>query len=82
MIGINCGDPVRPTNGSVTYDDSFVGSIATYQCDLRFKLKGTEKQTCQESGTWNGTVPRCERKYVMLCTVLQARFKIFAQVAK
>ena len=62
MIGINCGNPGEPSNGSVTFNDSLIGSVATYDCDFGFRLKGNVQRTCQQSGLWNGTAPRCERK--------------------
>ena len=61
--GIDCGDPGELANGNVTFRDSFVESITTYKCDFGFRLEGNAQRTCQENGTWNGTVPMCQRKY-------------------
>ena len=62
-IGIDCGNPDEPANGTGHYIDTFVGSVVTYVCDSEFKLVGIKKRTCQLNGLWNGTVPVCQRKY-------------------
>jgi hypothetical protein len=42
---------------------SSIGDTVTYQCDTDYYLaQGTLTVTCQNGGTWAGTVPACWRK--------------------
>ena len=61
LLGIDCGHPGEPTNGSGIFPNTFVGSIVTYQCDSGFRLVGNMQRKCQESGLWNGEIPICDR---------------------
>jgi len=67
-LGIDCGDPGEPQNGTAIFDLTFVGNVVDYECDTGFQLVGDSQRTCQESGLWTGSVPQCERKH---CTAIQ-----------
>ncbi len=53
-----------PVNGRVTFTGITVYSMATYECDSGFGIKGAINRMCQKDGTWSGSNPTCERKSV------------------
>ena len=60
---VSCGQPARPTNGSVdTSAGTSFGDVARYSCDGGYTLIGLNETTCQADGLWNGSVPTCERE--------------------
>ena len=61
-LGITCGDPGVPLNGSVSSNGSFVTSVATFACDFGFELEGDTQRVCEENGMWTNMVPNCTRK--------------------
>ena len=63
VVIANCGDPSTPENGSVVYDDTFEGSVASYSCDFGFRLDGDDQRVCQADETWSRAVPICTREY-------------------
>ena len=60
---IDCGNPGMPMNGSVTYNGTYVTSVAKFTCDFGFDLIGNSQRVCQPDGTWSNMVPRCRRKF-------------------
>ena len=63
-IDIGCELPPDIEHGSYTLSDGTeVGSVATYSCDIGFKLT-RQSLTCGANGRWIGTVPRCLGIYV------------------
>ena len=68
-----CNPLTDPTSGQVIVNERFVGSVATYSCDVGFELVGNETRTCQSGSTWSGAEPSCRGtiKYrIMLCQYL------------
>ncbi|KAG8195193.1 hypothetical protein JTE90_027937 [Oedothorax gibbosus] len=57
----SCGDPGFVVNGHR------IGSLFTFpnkvsfECDEGFELKGNGIRFCKTSGSWSGTLPKCER---------------------
>ena len=50
-----------PANGQVTFsNERFVGSVATYICELGYNRNGTETRVCQSGSGWSETEPSCE----------------------
>ena len=47
-------------HGTVCVDGLIQGSIATYQCDEGYELKGNNRMTCHINGDWLGEVSTCE----------------------
>ena len=62
LLGISCGDPGVPMNGSVSSNGTFVTSIAEFTCDFGFELIGNSQRVCHPDGTWSNMVPECRRK--------------------
>ncbi|XP_060077165.1 neurogenic locus Notch protein-like [Ylistrum balloti] len=57
---INCGHPGPPDNGQVTGSVYTYGASVGYSCNTHYTLvDGGQTRTCQLSGTWSGTNPRC-----------------------
>lgn len=49
-----------PANGDVSHPDSpGAGDAANYSCDEGYALEGDAARTCEASGEWSGTAPRC-----------------------
>ena len=57
--------------GTVTLSDGYeVGSIATYECDEPYELRGHLKRCCLPDGTWSGDEPKCDGMCVKQTTVI------------
>ena len=55
-----CSSLSNPTNGRVTFSSGvFVGSRATYTCDIGYFIIGEDMRTCQTDGMWSGIAPSC-----------------------
>ena len=57
----SCGDPGTPENGLRVGNDWTIGAIVYYQCNATYELVGLESRTCQNDGTWSGSLPACLR---------------------
>ena len=68
LLGITCGHPGMPMNGTVTSNGTYVTSIAEFTCNFGFELIGDSQRVCQPSGIWSNMVPECHRK--LLAVVL------------
>ena len=44
-----------------------VGAEATYACNMGYVLEGNSTRTCDDNGTWTGSVPECIREYSTIC---------------
>ena len=55
---------MNPANGEVDLNGTTPDSVATYSCDMGFRLNGTSTRTCQMSAQWSGSAPTCDRKYI------------------
>ena len=55
-----CSNLPNPNNGQVTFSSGVVvGSRATYTCNTGYFIVGESTRTCQQDGTWSGSVPTC-----------------------
>ena len=68
LLGITCGDPGVPMNGSLTSNGTYVTSVAEFTCNFGFELIGDTQRVCQPNGIWSNMVPECHRK--LLAVVL------------
>ena len=62
-LGINCGQPDEPKNGTVLLSNIGEGVIATYSCKPCFVLEGENTRVCNRSENWTGSVPECRSTY-------------------
>ena len=65
---IDCGNPIVPEGGQVTFTPGVVmtietglGAVTTYTCNEGYNLVGEAQRTCQADEQWDGTVPNCMR---------------------
>ena len=56
---IDCGPLEPPANGVVQFERTVFGSVAQYQCNRGFRLKGSDVRTCQANSQWSGRQPAC-----------------------
>ena len=64
-IDIDCGDPGTPTNGQRSLSSTTYNSAVTYTCDVGYTLQGSNSRTCQSDGQWSGSVPQCNREFIV-----------------
>ena len=57
---VECPELKDPVNGTVTVDDRFYPSEATYECADGFDLSGVATRKCQIKGEWTDDAPVCE----------------------
>ncbi|XP_053402772.1 uncharacterized protein LOC123550506 [Mercenaria mercenaria] len=56
----DCGPLENPTNGNVTFEETFENSEATYTCNVGYVLSGGDsKRVCQADGNWSTVDPMC-----------------------
>ena len=62
------------TNGMITYSDPTLGenSVATHSCDTGYTFNGGSTRTCQSDGTWSGSTPICESKFILMSHIISA----------
>ena len=59
-VSRNCGQIAAPENGSVsTPDGTWVGTLATFSCEMGFELIGEETLQCLDNRAWSGDAPEC-----------------------
>lgn len=62
-----CGVPKPLANGTVSFNSTVYGSMATYSCAEGYHLTaGNPLMQCQADGEWSSAVPRCEREYMCM----------------
>ena len=51
----------QPTKGTLKYSYGVVvNSVASFKCNIGYKLVGNEKVVCLEDGTWSANIPLCQ----------------------
>ena len=68
FLGLECGFPGTPLNGSVSSSGMlhYPGETVTYGCQSGFVLFGPQVRNCTENGTWSLTVPECRKWHFFL----------------
>ena len=56
---IVCDPPDSIENGNVSISSTACGSSVRYQCNVGFRLEGSESRTCLPNGTWSDDDPVC-----------------------
>lgn len=59
-IGVPCGMPAEPANGSVRGSVFWYSAKVTYICRRGYRIHGAAERRCQENGLWSGDEPQCE----------------------
>ena len=56
--------------GTITYSSDpndngryLVGTTASYECDINYRLSGMESRVCENDMEWSGVAPICEREF-------------------
>jgi cysteine-rich repeat protein len=63
----DCADLPPVKNGRAFGNSTAVGSVQIYRCEECHELSGPQTLTCQENGTWDGSVPACN---ILMCAEL------------
>lgn len=63
-----CPPLASPENGKLlsTKNAYHFGDIVQFQCDFGFIMSGFSSLLCTSSGTWNGTAPECQCKFLII----------------
>ena len=77
--------PPRHVSAHLSYNQRFIGTIATYSCSTGYQQVGGSLRACGPGGTWNGTQLLCQGKpqkqiYIanmFFCLLLFVSKKIF-----
>ena len=80
LIAVDCGDLTPPSNGSVAFTFTTFGneSIANYSCDTGYILYGDMNRTCQSNGTWSGSAPTCEGRFLDIMSLYSSLSELIA----
>ena len=65
-----CSILYPPSNGHLTVNNAHYRGVAQYFCNNGYNLVGASNRTCQSSGHWSGTPPRCRREWIELLKTL------------
>ena len=60
-LAIRCPDPGVPMNGRRVMRGDNVGAIATFSCNLGYRLIGEASIICGSRGQWSRQKPSCRR---------------------
>ncbi|XP_064400356.1 sushi, von Willebrand factor type A, EGF and pentraxin domain-containing protein 1-like [Halichondria panicea] len=55
-----CPVPIIPSNGQVSVNSYLIGGIATYSCNIGYRLSGSFSRTCLRGCKWSGSDPSCQ----------------------
>lgn len=58
---VPCTDPGTPANGHRLGNSFRSGKLVLYWCDKGYRLSGTRKRTCRETGKWSGVAVQCTK---------------------
>ena len=54
MFVTDCGIPVAPLHGNVSYSTTTLNSTAVFFCNTAYALVGNNLTSCNASGMWSG----------------------------
>ena len=77
----DCGGLPNPANGTVTASQTTFGQVATYECNMGYKMQGISIRTCQPDGFWSVKEPTCLPKGtgIVYIQVIKDCSKLFSQ---
>ena len=67
---IVCKKPAGITNGNVQGTDFSYGKSVVYICNTGYRLTGSNRRTCTESGGWNTGEPACHRELNIIVNII------------
>ena len=67
---VDCGDPGTPTNGQRTLTTTTYNSVVYYTCNTGYNRQGSNRRTCLANGQWSGSLPRCNRKFLHVFSII------------
>jgi len=63
MFVTDCGPPVAPLFGSVSYFSTTLNSTAVVSCNTPYVLEGNSTVTCNPNGIWSRNATCTKGKY-------------------
>ena len=72
-IVVTCEALPDISNGGVSLSGTQFASVATYSCDVGYRLEGEMERTCLSNGSWSDTTPLCQGLLVIKSTSNQGR---------
>ena len=73
IAALECGCLENPEGGTVDVTGTTYNSEAVYLCNTGFIMTGNRMRTCNESGSWSGTIPMCTGEAFMIITTIPHR---------
>ncbi len=64
ILGVCPAPPSEVLNGRRRVTTLRVSGTATYTCNPGYALDGPAVLTCLSNGSWNGSYPSCQRKFI------------------
>ena len=62
LIGAQlCPSLSEPNNGMINCSGASYEDTCSFTCNTGYELTGSDTRTCQNDGSWNGTISTCER---------------------
>ena len=59
------GDPGIPKNGQRGTLSTVYTSEVRFSCLTGYTLQGSDRRTCQSNGEWSGSLPQCNRRFII-----------------
>ncbi|XP_062523950.1 CUB and sushi domain-containing protein 3-like [Corticium candelabrum] len=56
---VYCGELEQPKHGEIIGNNFYFGESVTFSCNRGYMMIGKKTSTCEASGTWTNTPPRC-----------------------
>ena len=84
-------NPVNPINNGYVAnqaecDKKEYGATCIFRCNNRFTLVGNDVLTCNENGTYTGSLPICVRTYfsfphcIILCSIMRRLYRLIQKI--
>lgn len=68
-----CPSLNAPENGVLlsTKEKYHFGDLVRFQCDFGYVMSGSSSLLCTSTGVWNGTVPECKCKEIIVIFLIE-----------
>lgn len=54
---------IRTSDSEKSFSTYRIGALVKYRCERGYKIIGESLSTCEDTGTWSGSVPQCVCKH-------------------